>query len=108
MFLDKKLICKEDTQMQWQVVLSKQAKKQSLKLPEMVQSLVDALMRDLELNGPIRYNWKNFGKIKGQDNHYHCHIKKGKPTYVAYWVVLNKKIQFMEITYVGTHENAPY
>jgi hypothetical protein len=41
------------------------------------------------------------------DRH-HCHLKKGKPTYVAVWEVKNREIRLIEVTYVGTHEKAPY
>jgi mRNA-degrading endonuclease HigB of HigAB toxin-antitoxin module len=37
-----------------------------------------------------------------------CHLKKGQPTYVAVWQVIDKEIRIVEIKYVGTHEKAPY
>lgn len=33
---------------------------------------------------------------------------KGKPTYVAVWAEHNREIRLIEITYIGTHEKAPY
>ncbi|MEA3429487.1 MAG: helix-turn-helix transcriptional regulator [Thermodesulfobacteriota bacterium] len=33
--------------------------------------------------------------------------KKGRPTYVAVWEVVDKKIRLVEVSYVGTHEKAP-
>jgi hypothetical protein len=39
---------------------------------------------------------------------YHCHLNSGKPRYVAIWKVVDKHKRYMEIRYVGTHENADY
>ncbi len=49
----------------------------------------------------------NYRKLKGQTDTHHCHLKKGKPTYVAVWQAF-KKLKQVVLTYVGTHENAPY
>lgn len=59
----------------------------------------------MEHDGPERFQWPNYGDLNGN---YHCHLKKGKPTYVACWSVIDKKLKQIEIYYVGTHENAPY
>ena len=66
------------------------------------------LKNDLESNGPMALKWSNFGKLKGMTNVYHCHLKKGNPTYVAVWEIKDKTIKLMEVTYVGTHEKATY
>ena len=50
----------------------------------------------------------HFGKLKNQRETYHCHLNKGRPVYVAVWRVDGGQIKFMEVTYVGTHEKAPY
>lgn len=93
----------------WQIRFSHSAKKQYQRLERSGKSsildLVDLLVQDLE-RGPKKTNWPNFGKLS--DNVYHCHLKKGRPTYVACWVVINEKLKEIEIFYVGTHENAPY
>ena len=65
-----------------------------------------ALMRDIEINGPIRGDWPNYSPL-GRDR-YHCHIKKGRPTYVAIWEVTDKEVKLVEVIYAGTHEKAPY
>ena len=59
-------------------------------------------------HGPYRANWANYSTLKGRNNEFHCHIKKGKPTYVVCWRLGDKKIEMLEVTYVGTHEKAPY
>jgi hypothetical protein len=35
-------------------------------------------------------------------------LKKGRPTYVAIWEVMDKEIKLIEVIYAGTHEKAPY
>ena len=39
---------------------------------------------------------------------HHCHLKRGRPTYVAVWDVHESKQRLIEVTYVGTHARAPY
>lgn len=100
------------TQSKWIVEYSNAAAKLKKTLPSNIQEQLDLLAKEIELLGPIRINWRNFGalnKVKGiPENSYHCHIKKSRPTYVACWCVRDKKIKFVEIYYVGTHEKAPY
>ena len=60
----------------------------------------------MELNEPTPEKWPNYGKI-GKDMH-HCYLKKGQPTYVAVWQVIEKEIRLIEVTYAGTHKKAPY
>lgn len=93
---------------QWEVRLSNRAKKSYEQLKRNGQrpsigSLVNLLALELETKGPIRSNWPNYGKLG--EGHYHCHLKKGHPTFVACWQVIGKQI---EVHYVGTHEGAPY
>ncbi|NGX60774.1 MAG: hypothetical protein K940chlam9_00242 [Chlamydiae bacterium] len=92
--------------MNWKVDLTAKAVKQRARLPEKVQAILDRLTKQMEVSGPIRKDWKNFGKLIGSN--YHCHLKNGRPTYVACWTVVDKKIQIIEVYYAGTHENAPY
>lgn len=63
-----------------------------------------ALLRDLRF-GPSPTGWKNLGLIKGQ-GYWHCHIKSGRPTYVACWKAI-LKTKIIEVFCVGTHEDAP-
>ncbi len=90
----------------WRVDLNKKAIKQKSKLPEDVKKSLVFLLKDLEQYGPVRGDWPNYGKLN--QNRHHCHLKKGQPTYVAVWEVLDSKIRLLEVTYVGTHEKAPY
>ncbi len=90
----------------WTVTLSPKAQKQRKKLSKAVQNALVTLIVDMERGGPIRGDWPNYSKL-GADRH-HCHIKKGKPCYVAVWEVTDKGIKLIEVEYVGTHEKAPY
>jgi mRNA-degrading endonuclease RelE of RelBE toxin-antitoxin system len=92
----------------WTVNITKKAAKQLSKLPINIQNVFDRLAKELEVEGPAQPNWSHYGKLKGSSNLYHCHLKDGRPTYVACWEVVDKQIQIMEVYYVGTHENAPY
>ena len=90
----------------WRVALHPKITKKIQALPKQAQKALVLLMREIELNGPVRGNWPNYGKL-GADRH-HCHLKKGQPTYVAVWEVKNASIRLVEMNYVGTHERAPY
>ena len=92
--------------MKWIVLLSRQAAKQIERLPLTVRRNLIALMREIEVTGPVRGNWPNYGPL-GKERH-HCHLKKGRPTYVAIWEVVDKAVKVVEVTYAGTHERAPY
>lgn len=98
----------------WKADLSKDAKKQYIKLkrcgdnrkPSIID-VIDALMIDLKHHGPFMKDWPNYSVIsKDKSSFYHCHLRKGKPTYVACWTVTNENK--IEVFYVGTHEGAPY
>ena len=92
--------------MSWQVEYTKKVLKQLEKLPDTVSDTVLALVMDIEEGGPVRGDWPNFSKLNNAS--YHCHLKKGRPTYVACWRLIDKKTKQVEVYYVGTHEKAPY
>ncbi len=94
--------------MPWDIRFSRKVAKQIRGLPEPVQMTVKFLVKDLQLNGPIARTWPNFGKLQGQGDCYHCPLKKGRPTYVAAWQVLDEGLKVIEVKYVGTHEGADY
>lgn len=90
-------------------VNSTKADKQSAKLNEKVMLQLKLLFMDLTNNGPRVTGWPNYGKLHGQKgDKRHCHLQKGKPTYVCCWEVIDKKRKIIEVYYVGTHEKAPY
>ena len=90
--------------------MTKKAKKQMKKLPESVRLALLLLMRELEDSGPrVGKDWKNYSKLKGLGGEkHHCHLQKGRPTYVCCWDVKDKQLKILEVYYVGTHEKAPY
>lgn len=92
--------------MSWIVTYSRKAEKQYIGLPSSVQDRLDLLAAEIEQQGPIRGNWKNYGKLAGKKHH--CHIKTGKPTYVVVWEETGASIKLIEVIYAGTHEKAPY
>jgi len=92
--------------MNWTVTVSKQAVKRIAKLPKRVKASLFTLLAEMEIKGPVRGNWPNYSKLGTKKRH--CHLKKGKPTYVAVWQVVNDEIKLIEVIYAGTHEKAPY
>ena len=92
--------------MMWQVILSTRAEKQIKRLSVNVKTRLFYLLAEIERTGPIRGNWPNYGKL--DETRHHCYIRKGKPCFVAVWEVVDKKINLIEVRYVGTHEGARY
>ncbi len=94
--------------MDWTVTLTRAAAKQVARLNPDLKAAVRLLVRDLQEQGAsLNGQWSNYGKLRGQrGDKRHCHLSKGRPTYVCCWQVINK--QNLEVYYVGTHEKAPY
>ena len=92
--------------MNWQVVIRTRAAKQLQRLPYTVRQRYLVLAQELATQGPVRGNWPNYSKLN--DLRHHCHLKKGRPTYVAEWDVRDPQQRIIEVLYVGTHANAPY
>ena len=92
--------------MKWSVALTRSSAKNYSKLPAKIKDRVDFLVKEIQISGPIRGNWKNYSKL-GEAKH-HCHLKAGRPTYVACWETVDLSVRIVEIYYVGTHEKAPY
>lgn len=68
----------------WTVTVIGQARKAKKNLSIDAQKKLVVLIEELK-RGPQRQAWPNYGKL-GTDT-YHCHIKKGRPTYVVCWTV---------------------
>ena len=92
--------------MPWRVTVHKKVAKGLARLPGAVQESLITLLREMEQHGPVRGNWPNYSRL-GTERH-HCHLKKGRPTYVAIWRVNDPSTRWVEVVYVGTHEKAPY
>ena len=91
--------------MNWTVKLHKDVQKQLVGLPLQVRNALLRLLSEIEVLGPVRGNWPNYSKLTGVKHH--CHLKKGRPTYVAVWTE-DKQTVTVEIIYASTHEKAPY
>jgi mRNA-degrading endonuclease RelE of RelBE toxin-antitoxin system len=92
--------------MNWTVEFSNKAAKQVAKLPLHVADALAVLILDISSGGPVRGDWPNYSKLS-QGQH-HCHLKKGRPVYVAVWREVSDRIRVVEVTYAGTHEKARY
>ena len=90
----------------WKVKAHSRVQKALKTLPEPVRLAFRRLALDLKANGPVAGNWPNYGKLG--ENQHHCHLKKGRPTYVSVWWEIKEETKLIEVTYVGTHEKAPY
>jgi mRNA-degrading endonuclease RelE of RelBE toxin-antitoxin system len=96
---------------EWSVRFSSSAEKQYIKLKRSgtrpcITDVIDLFVIELQKNGPFRTNWPHYGRIS--KGYYHCHLKRGRPTYVACWTIVSEKEKRVEVCYVGTHEDAPY
>jgi hypothetical protein len=95
--------------MTWTVTFSAKAAKQKARLPTRMAERLDALRVKIELAGPVQPGLPHFGRLNGWPGEvYHCHLNKGRPTYVAVWQVEAGQVRLVEVIYVGTHEKAPY
>ncbi len=97
--------------MTWIVEFTNKAEKQVKRLNKRVFAALRLLVKDLKENGPAPgEGWQHYGKLYSKKNEdiRHCHLIKGKPTYVCCWVTIDKTVKLIEIYYVGTHEKAPY
>ena len=92
--------------MAWVVLLTANVRQRLKRLPGSIDEIFQLLLAEIKLSGPVQADWPNYGKLR--EDCYHCHLQKGRPTYVAVWRVLSKKEKIIEVTYVGSHEEAHY
>jgi mRNA-degrading endonuclease RelE of RelBE toxin-antitoxin system len=92
--------------MEWTVQTSRRVARQAKSLPPAVVDSLRQLLLDIRAGGPIQKGWAHYGKITGKPDCHHCHIRRGRPTYVVVWRVTAE--QTVEVLYVGTHEGADY
>jgi hypothetical protein len=95
----------------WSVSFSREAAKRYEKLKRSgsrpsINDVIDFLVLDLGKNGPQLPGWPHFKALAAE--HFHCHLRRGRPTYVACWRTVDKQNKRIEVYYVGTHEGAPY
>jgi hypothetical protein len=75
----------------WNVDFSTKAGKQYLKLKRSgsrpsINDVIDLLVLDLQRRGPQLPDWPHFGSL--EEGYFHCHLHRGKPTYVACWKII--------------------
>ncbi len=98
--------------MSWGITISSKTSKQLKVLQdENIYLALQLLVEDLKQKGlaPGKH-WHNYSKLGGQKktiDKRHCHLTKGKPTYVCCWEVYKSQNR-IEVYYIGTHEKAPY
>jgi len=92
--------------MAWEIWVSRKVNKAVNRLPGKIVQRLKTLLEEIEKDGPVRGNWPNYSRLS--NNRHHCHLKKGRPTYIAVWEEKSGEIQLIEVIYVGTHEKAPY
>lgn len=93
---------------EWTVNVVGQAKKANKNLSKQALTSFATLLMEMIKLGPYRTNWPNYTKMKNKVEDYHCHIEKGRPTYVVCWKIMDKNNKRIEVYYAGTHEKAPY
>jgi len=89
--------------MNWTVRFHKKSAKDLNKLPKKIHESLVELVNDIIVSGPVRGDWPNYSKLA--DGSHHCHLNYRS---VVVWVVVNNEIRIVEVTYVGSRENAPY
>jgi mRNA-degrading endonuclease RelE of RelBE toxin-antitoxin system len=92
--------------MSWTVKLTNKAVKQYQKLPKTIRENMDTLLMKIRVAGPVGGNWPHYSKLSATEHH--CHVKRGKPTYVVVWREDKEQVRLVEVIYAGTHEKAPY
>lgn len=89
--------------MSWTVRFHQKTAKGLKKLSKKINEALVELANDIIVSGPVRGDWPNYSKLA--DGSHHCHLSY---SYVVVWVVVNNEIKIVEVTYVGSRENAPY
>jgi hypothetical protein len=93
--------------MRWRVHAKKRTLRLVEKMPRRAQGAFWRLKAVLEESGPTGpHGWRNYGKLKGEANTFHCHLTPDHQ-WVACWRS-EEEIFTIEIFYAGSHQGAPY
>ena len=87
----------------WKVGFTKRAAKQAARLKPKLQDTLNALMQEIQEQGPVRGDWPNYSKLS--DGSHHCHLNYD---HVACWRVVNNQVRLVEVYYAGSRKDAPY
>ena len=90
----------------WQVLIPKKVLSDLKALPGNISVNFWALIKTIAVLGPVRGDWPNYSKLRS--GIHHCHVQKGRPTYVMVWKVSDRESKKIEVLYAGTHEKADY
>lgn len=94
---------------EWTVSITNKAAKQAKLLPPDIYAILALLRGELEREGPVQPEWRNYGKLKGKKGEYHhCHLNSGHPRYVAVWKITNNSERIMLIVFTGPHGGVNY
>lgn len=92
---------------EYEVLLHRSVRKSLANLPPRVAKTLEFLVQVLRTHGPAGpHAWKNYGKLRGSGNRYHCHLTANH-AYVACWSWEQERL-IIEVYYAGTHAKAPY
>ena len=96
--------------MPWKVSINRQAAKKMQKIKGRPAIALRLLLEALRDDGPYQPRRPNFGKLRGKKDEWHCHLNRGRPTYVVCWRLIKgkKNEEEIEVFYAWTHEGAPY
>ena len=89
--------------MTWIVTIHKKAAKGIAKMNKKAQMAMRVLTEDLKSKGPSQTGWPHYSKLKGHYNCHHCHLNRGRPTYVVCWKEQEHKQ--VEVYYAGTRQS---
>lgn len=82
----------------WSIEVIGQARKAQKNLSKRSYENFLTLLYEFEISGPYRSNWPNYTVMKRKNvEHYHCHIEKGRPTYVVCWIY-HKSQKIIQVT----------
>ena len=86
----------------WTVAFTKRASKLERQMPRIQREMLARLIKDIELQGPVRGDWPNYSKLS--DGSHHCHLSH---RWVACWRETERGIS-VEVYYAGSRKEAPY
>ena len=92
----------------WQVEYTSKARKQVDKLPPVIRETLYLLKYELELEGPVQAEWRNYSLVVNAKDVHHCHLNNNRPRYVVVWKAIDHEKRKIEIRYVGPHGSVDY
>ncbi len=89
----------------WQVFFTRKAEMMARGLPDEIHDALFLLKEELEKSGPRSHRGLSMVLSRGRGKkEYHCHLNKGRPRYVAVWLVDDNNEKIIEVCFAGTQE----